>query len=310
MSSTLVIGFGAVGRAVTNRLIEQRSSAQKAGVTVMARSDRQVPAGADLFVGDASSSTDLHRALDVSGADRIICCAHAAYTEAAWRSQLIPLERAVLNAAAEVGAEVSAEVGAHVTFAESVYAFGPGVHTVTAESRVAATVGKPGVRAELLAARDAAAAPTASVVASDLYGPGCGESMVAHALIIDRVHKGKRPLALVDADTPHAFTYIDDYARALVDASAGRATGIVLTPTAEPITQRDFATLAAEAFNAEHHRPLTLRPWMLRVAGIADENVGGLREMTWLWDSPRALESDLDWAPTPYRDGLASLARS
>ena len=306
MSSTLVIGFGAVGRAVTKRLIAQTSSAQKAGVTVMARSDRQVPAGADLFIGDASSSTDLHRALDASGADRIICCTHAAYTEAAWRSQLIPLERAVLNAAAEV----SAEVGAHVTFPESVYAFGPGVHTVTAESRVGATVGKPGVRAELLAARAAAAAPTASVVASDLYGPGCGASMVAHALIIDRVRAGKQPLALIDANVPHAFTYIDDYARALVDASAQRTTGIVITPTAGPITQREFAALAAEVFGTEPRRPMTLRPWMLRLASIADENVGGLREMTWLWDSPRAVESDLAWAPTPYREGLETLTNS
>lgn len=307
MSSTLVIGFGAVGRAVTKRLIEQESGAQKSNaqespVTVMARSERPVPAGANLFVGDAASATELRRALDASGADRIICCAHAPYTEAAWRAQLIPLERAVL--------ETAAEMGAHVTFPESVYAFGPDVHTVTAESRVGATVGKPGVRAELLAARAAATAPTASVVASDLYGPGCGESMVAHALIIDRVRAGKQPLALIDANVPHAFTYIDDYARALVDASAQRTTGIVLTPTAEPITQREFAALAAEVFGAEHRRPLTLRPWMLRLAGIADENVGGLREMTWLWDSPRAVESDLAWTPTPYREGLETLTNS
>lgn len=294
MSSTLIIGFGAVGQAVAQRLIDAGTP-----VTVMARSERPLPPGADRFIGDAASATELRRALNTSGAERIICCAHAPYTEAAWREHLIPLERAVLDTATEGGA--------HVTFPESVYAFGPGVQTVMAESRVAATVGKSGVRAELLAARAAAPTPTASVVASDLYGPGCGSSMVAHALIIDRVRAGKRPLALIDADMPHAFTYIDDYARALVDASAQRTTGIVLTPTAEPITQREFARLATDALNAEQRRPLTLRPWMLHLAGIADENIGGLREMTWLWDSPRAVESDLAWAPTPYREGLAAL---
>lgn len=297
MPSTLVIGFGAVGKAVTKRLTDAGDP-----VTVMARSDRPVTVGADLFVGDATSASDLHRAIDAARADRIICCTHAPYTEAAWRDQLIPLERAVLNAAAKAGI--------HVTFPESVYAFGPDVHTVTAESRVGASVGKPGVRAELLAGRDASAAPTASVVASDLYGPGCGRSMVAHAMIIDRVRAGKRPLALIDADAPHAFTFINDYARAIVDASTKRTNGIILTPTAEPITQREFGALAANAFNTPHRLPLTLQPWMLRLAGVVDENVGGLLEMTWLWDSPRALESDLSWAPTPYREGLAQIAHN
>lgn len=293
MDSTLVIGFGAVGQSVTRRLIDAGSP-----VTVMARSDRPVPAGAHLVVGNAASATDLQRALETSNADRAICCAHAPYTEAAWRAQLVPLERAVLSAAEEANA--------HVTFPESVYAFGPDTRTVTAESRVSATAGKSGVRADLITARNASSTPTASVVASDLYGPGCGASMVAHALIIDRVRAGKRALALINPDMPHAFTFIDDYARALVDASSERASGLVLTPTAEPITQREFAGLAAEATETQKRRLLTLRPWMLQLAGMADENVGGLREMTWLWDSLRALESDLNWAPTPYRAGLGA----
>ena len=49
---------------------------------------------------------------------------------------------------------------------------------------------------------------------------------------------------------------------------------------------------------------------MLRLAGMTDENIGGLREMTWLWDSPRTVESDLAWAPTAYSEGLAALTSS
>ena len=59
MGSTLIIGFGAVGQAVTRRLIDTESP-----VTVLARSNRPVPAGADLVVGDAASATDLLRALE------------------------------------------------------------------------------------------------------------------------------------------------------------------------------------------------------------------------------------------------------
>lgn len=72
MPSTLVIGFGAVGKAVTKRLTDAGDP-----VTVMARSDRPVTVGADLFVGDATSASDLHRAIDAARADRIICCTHA-----------------------------------------------------------------------------------------------------------------------------------------------------------------------------------------------------------------------------------------
>ncbi|EEI17133.1 NAD-dependent epimerase/dehydratase family protein [Corynebacterium lipophiloflavum] len=288
--TTLVIGAGPVGTAVTDELIKRGRE-----VFVLTRSGTAVR-GARSLAGSAADPRDLQAAFDTSGANRVIDCMHAPYDAAVWRSTLIPAEKTVLGLAAE------REI--HVTFPESVYAFGERANTVTATSEVVATTGKPGIRAQLLIARTHANTPVCSVVASDLYGPGCGRTAVAHALIVEPLQRATRTMALIDSSALHPFTYLPDYARALVGASQNQLTGITITPTADSVCQREFAERAAYAGKLRAHTPLELKKWMLQFAGLFNRDIHGLVEMTWLWDSPRFVQGTYDWAPTDLDEGL------
>lgn len=297
MTSVLIIGTGPVALSTARYFVETGHS-----VAFLARTPREVLTGTTLHIGDAASRVDLAAALDASGAGRIVCCAHAPYSEKLWRERLLPIEEAVLS--------VAADRHVHVSFPESVYAFGSDAKVVSRHSRPLAREGKPGIRAELIARRQASGAQTCSVVASDLYGPGCGSSMIAHALFIDPVSHGRRPMALMSADIPHPFTFIGDYAQALGEASLQKAEAITIAPTAQPISQREFAALTATAFGVRAQRPITIQRWMLQLAGRFNPDMAGLVEMTWLFNSPRSIESSYDWRPVSYEEGLARIAAS
>ncbi|MCT1414174.1 NAD-dependent epimerase/dehydratase family protein [Corynebacterium sanguinis] len=288
--TTLVIGAGPVGRAVTGELLHRGRN-----VVILTRSGTAVP-GARSMAGSAAEPGDMRVAIETSGADRVINCMHAPYDAGAWRRLLIPAEQTVLS--------IAAERGVHVTFPESVYAFGEQAHTMTAASEIAATTGKPGIRAQLIDARSRANAPVCSVVASDLYGPGCGPAAVAHALIVEALKSARRPMALIDSSVPHPFTYLPDYARALADASQNHLTGITVTPTWDSVSQGEFAKRAAHAAGVRAREPLELKRWMLKLSGVFNRDIRGLVEMTWLWDSPRFVQGSYDWAPTDLDEGL------
>ena len=290
--TALVIGAGPVGRSTAAHL-----SARGHSVAVMTRSGTRVPR-LPAIAGDATLDDDLRRAHDHFPATHIIACLHAPYSARQWRTLLLPAEQAILR--------VATERGIHVTFPESVYAFGPGTPTVSDGSEPRALSGKPGVRAQLLRLRREAAAPTCSVVASDYYGPGCahGSGSVAHSLVFDRLAAGKAPLALFRRHTPHAFTYLPDFARALADASESGATGIRVTPTVAPVSQHDLAALAARVLGRTPRKPIVLGSPMLWAAGAVDRDVAGVVEMKWLWTAPQTLESSFGWEPTALEEGV------
>ncbi|WP_115686041.1 NAD-dependent epimerase/dehydratase family protein [Corynebacterium senegalense] len=288
--NALVIGAGPVGRATAAHLASLGHE-----VAVLTRSG--TPVG-DLRAlnGDAGREEDLRRALREFPATHIINCMHAPYTERHWREALLPAEGVILREAAQRGL--------HVTFPESVYAFGSAEREVSGASVPVARRGKPGVRAELLRRRDRSGATTCSVVASDYYGPGSGPGAVAHVLVLDRIAAGRRPLALFSRNTPHAYTYLPDFARALAEAAVHGATGIAVTPTAPPVSQADFAREAADVLGVAFRSPLVLGGATLRAAGLFDRNVGGIAEMKWLWTTPQSLRGTFAWEPTALEEGL------
>ncbi|MGP5659717.1 NAD-dependent epimerase/dehydratase family protein [Corynebacterium falsenii] len=286
----LVIGAGPVGRSTAEYLASHGHE-----VAVMTRSGTSVGQLRSL-TGDASKREDLRSALKVFPASHIICCLHAPYTARQWRESLIPAEDVILSEAEQYGL--------HVTFPESVYAFGTEERVVDAMSRPIANTGKPGIRTALLNRRDRSTAATCSVVASDYYGPGCTSSSVVKALILDRLSVGKRPLALFSRHTPHAFTFLPDFARALAESAIQSSTGIAVTPTDSPLSQEAFIRLATNMTQTPFRRPIVLNTVMLRTAGLFNQNVGGVAEMEALWTTPQRLQSTFDWPHTPLNVGL------
>lgn len=286
--SYVVTGAGPVGRTVAQQLAEAGAEVR---VLTRSGSGPEHPAVARLRV-DVRDESAVRAA--VAGASAVFHCTHAAYTAKAWQEELPASERVVLDAAA----------GAVVVFPESLYSYDATTMPLTEDSPRTATNGKRGVRTALLHARAASATPTVSVVASDLFGPHVRK---AHAgeRVVPAVLAGRRVRVLGSADQPHSFTYVDDYARAMV-AAAQRPDvwGSVLhAPTGPALTQRALVQAFADAAGVPA-KVGTLPTWFLRALAVAPGPVSELTELLYQFTAPFVMDSSrtealLGLGPTP-----------
>lgn len=296
---SVVIGAGPVGTTVALQLAEAGRS-----VRLITRSG----SGPDHPLverrrGDASDPVVLRELF--AGATSVFDCMHgSAYDAEVWRRELPRAEQAVLNAAGEVGAVV--------VFPESLYAYGRPSGPMTEASPRNARGGKPGVRVELLAARDASATPTVSVAASDFYGPlvrnaHAGERMVPTVLA------GRTMRVLGDPDAPHSWTYVPDFAAAMIRAADDRAlwNTFLHAPTAPPVSQRQLVQAYAAAAGVPAPKVSAIPVWLLRGIGIAHRGTREMAEMGFQFEAPFVLDSSasearLGLTPTPLDAGAAA----
>jgi nucleoside-diphosphate-sugar epimerase len=121
-----------------------------------------------------------------------------------------------------------------------------------------------------------------------------------------RIVAGKKAEVYGDPALAHSFTYVSDFAAALValadrTATFGRAWHV---PTVPAIPIQQFAELAATAAG----KPLKLTrvsPMTLRIAGLFVPAAGEMVEMLYEFDEPylldsSAIERELGLRPTPY----------
>ncbi|SED92938.1 NAD-dependent epimerase/dehydratase family protein [Ruania alba] len=242
------------------------------------------------------------------GAQAIHHCIHGSrYDARTWRSELPRAERVVLD--------IAEEADAVVVFPESLYSYGPGDSVMTEEGYGRATGGKLGVRTELLAAREAHAAATVSVAASDFYGP---RVRMAHAgeRLVPTVLAGKTMRVVGSLDQPHSFTYVPDLTRAMIAAAADRTLwdSFLLAPTAPALTQRELITAVAEAAGVRVPRMAVVPVGVLRAGGLISREMRELAETGYMFDRPFVMDSTeservLGLSATPVTVGLDRTVR-
>ena len=295
----VVTGAGPVGWTITEQLM-----ARGHRVRILTRSG----SGPDHPLvervrGDARDLNQLRPLF--AGADAVFHCIHgSAYTAAAWEAELPAAEHAVLKAAEEAGAVV--------VFPESLYSYSEPDSVMTESSPRSATGGKRGVRTALLKARAAAAAPTASVVAGDFFGPRVrmahgGERIVAPILA------GRNVSVLGSADQPHSFTYVPDLAAAMI-AAAGMPSAwnaVWHAPTGPAVTQRELAQALARAAGRKEPKVRTVPRWLVRAAGVFSTDMRELAETLYQFERPfvmdsAASETALGVHPTPLDAAAAA----
>jgi len=295
----VVTGAGPVGSTVAQQLADAGRQ-----VRLLTRSGSgPVHPLVDRRRVDVSRPDALTEAFD--GAVAVHHCIHgSAYDARVWRAELPRAERAVLDAAGRVGAVV--------VFPESLYSYGPVDRPITEDLPRAATTGKLGVRADLLAQREASATPTVSVAASDFYGP-----LVRNAHAGDRmvptVLAGKTMRVLGSLDQPHSFTYVPDLAAAMITAADREDlwNSFLHAPTAAPLTQRQLVEMIAAAAAVPAPRMSAIPPWVLRAAGAVSREMRELAETSYMFTDPFVLDSTasearLGLSPTPPAAGLAA----
>lgn len=239
-------------------------------------------------------SGNLHDAF--AGATAVYHCAHGSkYDAAVWQRELPAMEAGVLAAAR----------GAVVVFPESLYAYVPTDGHMNEATPANASGGKRGIRTALLAARAASPTPTVSVMASDFFGP---HVLTAHMgdRAIPNIFSGNTIRVMGSADAPHSFTYVPDFAAAMIRAAASPSlwNTVLNAPTGPAVTQRQMLDAYAGAAGVATPKIGVLAPWLVKTMGTVVPSVRELGEMMYQFQKPFVLDSTrsehlLGLAPTP-----------
>jgi nucleoside-diphosphate-sugar epimerase len=261
-----------------------------------------IPEDVEQLAVDVATADGARRAC--AGAAVVYHCAQPPYTE--WVELFPSLTRAVLDSAAEAGAKL--------VFADNLYVYGPPAGPMTEETPQRAQGKKGRIRIEMASAIMRAHSDgrlRCSIGrSSDYYGPRGTTSTVGDN-IMKPVLRGKRARWLGSLDQPHTLNYLEDMARALVTlGEREEADGQVWhLPAAEPLTGRQFLTLAYETAGLEPKAGVARRP-MIRLIGMFDPLVRELNETLYQFERPFVSDASKFQAafgpfePTPHRDAV------
>jgi nucleoside-diphosphate-sugar epimerase len=216
--------------------------------------------------------------------------------------------------------EACKRAGAKLIFFDNVYAYGKVNGPMTEEAPFHPTSKKGEIRAKIATAlinEWKAGALTAMIAHSaDFYGPQT-RTGAPNLLVFEPFAKRQKASWLVNDSVPHSFTYTPDAALGLIQladsATAWNQTWHLPT-TPNPLTGKEFITLAAKEFGVAPKYRVLSRP-MLRIAGWFNPLVAELYEMLYQSDSPYLFDSskfarEFGFAGTPYAEGIRASAAS
>lgn len=297
MSKHVVLGAGPVGATIASQLA---GAGQSVRLLTRSGSGPEHP----LIQRERADAAD-PATLDFTGAQAIYHCIHGSqYSAKVWSRELPARERNVLDAAGPVGAVVA--------FPESLYSYGPVNGPITETSPRNASTGKLGVRARLLRQRADHPTPVVSVAASDFFGPLVRVSHAGERLF-PTVLAGRKMTVIGSLDEPHSFTYVPDYAAAIIRAAAHDVhwNTVLHAPTGPALTQRELITALARAAGVDVPRMAALPTGVLRAAGLVHGPSRELAETGYMFARPFVLDStfsqrQLKLAPTPLPEALAA----
>jgi len=305
-SAIVVVGFGPVGRATTEALINRGTT-----VRVVQRSRlADLPRGASFQACDVLDAAAVRAAID--GAGQVVVAIGFPYVGATWRASW---PRAMQNLIKACEAS-----RARMVFADNLYMYGP-QHDPLREDMALADYGiKPAVRAEItriwMSASAAGRVRIAALRAPDFYGPGFTQSHLGE-MAFGALARGKRATLIAPPDTPHDFAYVPDIARAVVtlldapDDAFGQAWHIPCAPMQTP---REILQLGADALGVKL-RIAALPLWSLPIMGIGSPMMREIAEMRFQWDRPYRVDARKFaarfWSDvTPFEVGARATALS
>lgn len=297
MGTHVVLGAGAVGRAVVDALVSRGIDAR-----VVTRSGTQVSGSLSVSV-DVRDTERLATAL--AGADVVYQASQPEYHR--WPEEFPALQESVVKAVQRSGSTL--------VVVENLYGYGP-VGVPMTESLPLVSTGRKGkVRADmwraLEAESDAGRLKVTAGRASDFFGPFAGGSAVGDRYFPPLI-AGKKAEVMGDLDALHSYTFVGDFGEALVrlgldDRSLGRAWHV---PNAPAVTNRKFLESAA-AIAGVQPQSKKLGRTMMRIGGVFVPAARELPEMLYEFDNDFVVDHSAYAAifgdhATPLAESLAT----
>jgi nucleoside-diphosphate-sugar epimerase len=275
----VILGTGPLGMSVMRELVARNEPVRMVSFNGRA----PVPQGVRL---DSANLMDKEQAIEATKGSKVIYqCAQPPYHK--WGEMFIPFQDNIIAGAIVAGAKLVA--------AENMYMYGlvrGGMH----ENLPYAAVTKKGqVRAEMTRKlkklhREGTLQVTMGRGA-DFFGPNVHNSSVGSRLF-NPIVKGKACTVMGNPDRKHTYTFIDDFAKALVKLSQhDDAFGQVWhVPNAATVTTREFVEMAYRiaGFPAAIR---TMGKGMLRLGGLFIPEAKESIEMYYQFDEDFIVES-------------------
>jgi nucleoside-diphosphate-sugar epimerase len=305
MLHTILGSTGVIGRALASSLPAHRVQGR-----LVSRNPRHVNPSDELLKADLLDPAQTRRAIE--GSAVVYLTAGLRYHTPTWQQQWPVVMRNVIEGCKSAGAKL--------VFFDNVYAYGPVRGWMTEETPMNPSSRKGEVRrviADMIMEEVTAGKLQALIArAADFYGPNTPLSFV-HALVFERLAKGKKAQWMVNPAVRHSFTYTPDAGRATAMlGNTESAYGQVwhLPTHREALTGAAFIGLAAKELNGDAGVAI-LGKGMIRLAGLFVEAIRESREMLYqyeedyLFDSTK-FEKAFGFTPTTYEAGIRETARA
>ena len=296
----VVLGTGAIGRAVAEELVKRGES-----VRMVNRSGKmdEVPAGVEVIASDLYDQAKVQEV--TRGAKVVYQCAQPAYFE--WPRKFPPLQKSIID-----GLTGSA---AKLVLTENLYMYGDtDGKPITEDTSPDAHTRKGRARAEISTAafnahRDGRVRVT-SARGGNFFGPwGTASTMGARAFY--PLLNGKPAQLIGRTDLPHSHTYVKDFGSALVilgerDQADGQAWHV---PNDHPmLTQRDLVKMFAEEAGVEP-KISSMGRLMMTIGGFFIPEAKETVEMMYEFDQPFIVDSSkfertFGMKATPMHDAI------
>ena len=289
-------GNGVVGRETVAALLRRGER-----VTSVGRRPSAI-GGATSATADLLVAQDVSRA--VAGAQLAYLTAGIVYSSTIWAKQWPVIVKNAIEAAIAHGT--------HLVYFDNVYAYGLVSGEMTEETPLHPVSKKGRIRADALAALQAAATERGlsyTVARSaDFYGPGAKTS-VFNTFALSKLAAGKKATWLFDADQPHSLGYTPDIGEALALLGTHRA-GSGDTwhlPTAPALTGREYLHLAG----ASDAQIAVMSRTTMRIGSLFNSAAREALEMSYQDTEPYLFDScsfktAFGMAPTPVAEGIAA----
>ncbi len=297
--TNVVVGAGALGRALAGLLLERGESVR----LVDELPQRELPEGAAFTRADMTDASAARSACE--GARAVYMCAWPYLPD--WYTRYPAMQDAVVDAAAAAGATLIA--------ADDLYAYGRVDGVVTEETPERPHTRKGELRAEmargLLARVERGDLEAAIARGPDLYGAWAGQTSAFGGRVFWPAVRGEKVTVMGNLDTAHTVTYARDYARAMItlaekiDTSRGQVWHV---PSAPTMTQRDLLHVIIDEATPGAKAKISVTPSMVfRGIGLFVPYMKELNELLYQWERPLVVGhgkfADAFGAPevTPHR---------
>ena len=303
---TVILGFGAVGRATAQALL-----ARGEAVRVAQRSrPADLPASAVFRPCDVLDAEAVRQAIE--GAGQVVLAVGFPYDRRVWRTAW---PKAMTNVV-----EACAATRARLVFLDNLYMLGPQRRPQREDMPLTAHGAKPAIRSEVtriwMAAAAAGRVRVAALRAPDFYGPHVPMSHLGSDAF-GALAQGRPAVLVVPPDMPHDFAYVPDIARAVLtlldapDDAYGQAWNMPCAPTR---TSREILRLGAEALQVRPRiRAIPFR--LLPLLGLVSPFLREVADVGFTWDRPYQVDATKFtrrfWSDvTPFEIGAPAAARS